>query len=139
MIQFEIVTHIDREGKSRKFGFVGFKSTSEAKRAIKHFNQTFIDTSRVTVESAQPVLFIRSESNDQVGDGELIRPWSRHSQGSSAFVKKMKAREARRGKIEEVPKEKKVRDSQVTYRRENDQIQNNFLQMKQIKTNWNSF
>lgn len=38
-----------KEGKFRKFGFVGFKSEEEAERALKHFNKSFVDTSRVTV------------------------------------------------------------------------------------------
>lgn len=38
-----------KEGKFRKFGFVGFKSEEDASRALKHFNKSFVDTSRVTV------------------------------------------------------------------------------------------
>ena len=38
-----------KDGKFRKFGFVGFKSEEDANRALKHFNKSFMDTSRVTV------------------------------------------------------------------------------------------
>lgn len=38
-----------KDGKFRKFGFVGFKSEEEANKALKHLNNTFVDTSRVTV------------------------------------------------------------------------------------------
>lgn len=38
-----------KDGKFRKFGFVGFKSEDDASRALKHFNKSFVDTSRVTV------------------------------------------------------------------------------------------
>lgn len=31
-------------------GFVGFKSTEEAAAALKYFNQTFIDATRISVE-----------------------------------------------------------------------------------------
>jgi len=60
-----------REGKSRQFGFVGFKSEAQAKAARHHFHETYIDTSRVTVEMAV-----------QAGDAQLGRPWSKHSAGS---------------------------------------------------------
>lgn len=38
-----------KDGKFRKFGFVGFKAEDDANRALKHFNRSFVDTSRVTV------------------------------------------------------------------------------------------
>lgn len=38
-----------KDGKFRKFGFVGFKSEEDATRAQQHFNKSFVDTSRVTV------------------------------------------------------------------------------------------
>lgn len=38
-----------KDGKFRKFGFIGFKSEEEAQRALNHFNKSFVDTSRITV------------------------------------------------------------------------------------------
>lgn len=38
-----------KDGKFRKFGFVGFRSEEEANRALKHLNKSFVDTSRVMV------------------------------------------------------------------------------------------
>lgn len=38
-----------KDGKFRKFGFVGFKTEDDAQKALKHFNKSFVDTSRVTV------------------------------------------------------------------------------------------
>lgn len=38
-----------KDGKFRKFGFVGFKTEEDAEKALKHFNKSFVDTSRVTV------------------------------------------------------------------------------------------
>ena len=38
-----------KDGKFRKFGFVGFKTEDDANKALKHFNRSFVDTSRVTV------------------------------------------------------------------------------------------
>ncbi|ETE59421.1 hypothetical protein L345_14850, partial [Ophiophagus hannah] len=37
-----------KDGKFRKFGFIGFQSEEDAKTAQSHFNKSFIDTSRVT-------------------------------------------------------------------------------------------
>lgn len=45
-----------KDGKFRKFGFVGFKSEDDANRALKHFNKSFVDTSRVTVWYFLPLL-----------------------------------------------------------------------------------
>lgn len=38
------------DGTSRRFGFIGFKSTEEAERAKKWFNRSFVDSSRITVD-----------------------------------------------------------------------------------------
>lgn len=38
-----------KDGKFRKFGFIGFRSEDEAKAALAHFHKSFIDTARVTV------------------------------------------------------------------------------------------
>ncbi|XP_040475827.1 probable RNA-binding protein 19 isoform X2 [Ursus maritimus] len=58
-----------KDGKFRKFGFIGFKSEEEARTALNHFNKSFIDTSRITVE------FCKS-----FGDPTKPRAWSRHAQ-----------------------------------------------------------
>lgn len=65
-----------RDGRSRLFAFVGFQTATEARKAVNHFNNTFIDTSRITVEPAKPV-----------GDESLGRPWSRYSKGSSLYMR----------------------------------------------------
>lgn len=39
-----------RDGKSRQFGFVGFRTEHEAEEAIKYFNKSFMHTSRITCE-----------------------------------------------------------------------------------------
>ncbi|KAM0071974.1 putative RNA recognition motif domain, nucleotide-binding alpha-beta plait domain superfamily [Helianthus debilis subsp. tardiflorus] len=57
-----------RDGKSRQFGFVGFRTEKEASEALKFFHGSFMDTYRLTCEIAR-----------QVGDSEMPRPWSRHS------------------------------------------------------------
>lgn len=39
-----------KEGKFRKFGFVGFKTENDAQRALKSLNDTYIDTSKINVQ-----------------------------------------------------------------------------------------
>ena len=69
---------ICRKGnKSRQFGFLGFKNESQAKFALKHFNGTYVDTSKVEISIAKAQ-----------GDESIPRPWSRHSEGSSAYLMK---------------------------------------------------
>lgn len=43
-----------KDGKFRKFGFIGFKSEEEARSALNHFNRSFIDTSRIVVSPLPP-------------------------------------------------------------------------------------
>lgn len=38
-----------QDGTSRRFAFVGFKSSDEAARAQKYFDRTFVDTTRISV------------------------------------------------------------------------------------------
>ncbi|XP_053525741.1 probable RNA-binding protein 19 isoform X3 [Artibeus jamaicensis] len=61
-----------KDGKFRKFGFIGFKSEEEAQKALNHFNRSFVDTSRITVE------FCKS-----FGDPTKPRAWSKHAQKPS--------------------------------------------------------
>uniref|UniRef100_A0A4W6GAS6 Probable RNA-binding protein 19 n=1 Tax=Lates calcarifer TaxID=8187 RepID=A0A4W6GAS6_LATCA len=61
-----------KDGKFRKFGFVGFKAEEDANRALKHFNKSFVDTSRVTVEMCKAF-----------GDPTKAKAWSKHTQSSS--------------------------------------------------------
>ncbi|KAK9809770.1 hypothetical protein WJX73_004494 [Symbiochloris irregularis] len=62
-----------KDGRSRHFGFVGFRSSEEAENAVKYFNGTFMDTSRIHVEFACTY-----------GSNQISRPWSKYSAGSSA-------------------------------------------------------
>ena len=64
---------IKREGLSRKFGYIGFPDNATAKQAMESLQDTYIDTSRISLEYAYPQ-----------NDANLPRPWSRHTIGSSA-------------------------------------------------------
>ncbi|NXS66603.1 RBM19 protein, partial [Pandion haliaetus] len=65
-----------KDGKFRKFGFIGYKSEDEARTALNHFNRSFIDTSRVTVELCK-----------SFGDPSKPKAWSKHSQKVTASEK----------------------------------------------------
>ena len=46
----DVKVALKKDGTSRRFGFVGFKTSEEAERAQKWFNKTFIGSSRIAVE-----------------------------------------------------------------------------------------
>jgi len=85
----------NRDGISRKFGFIGFKNKEEAELAIEKFNNSFIDTSKISVCLAMPY-----------GDEKIPRPWSKYSKGSSAFEKRVGKKKERIFK-EKVERKKK--------------------------------
>ncbi|EYU30293.1 hypothetical protein MIMGU_mgv1a0257881mg, partial [Erythranthe guttata] len=62
-----------KDGKSRQFGFVGFRTEHEAEEATNYFNKSFLDTCRITCE------YGRRQIAQKVGDPNIPRPWSRHS------------------------------------------------------------
>ncbi|KAM6575210.1 hypothetical protein CsatA_023537 [Cannabis sativa] len=57
-----------KDGKSRQFAFIGYRTEHEAEAAIKYFNKSYFDTCRISCEIAH-----------KVGDPNIPRPWSRHS------------------------------------------------------------
>jgi multiple RNA-binding domain-containing protein 1 len=77
-----------KQGQFRQFGYIGYKTEKEAVNALDYFNNTFIDTSKITVELARPV----GEHSD--------RPWSKYTQGSSAHSRHLAQKQS------EIEKEK---------------------------------
>jgi len=61
------------DGRSRKMAFIGYRTAAAAAKARKHFNKSYIDTSRIEVEFAVNPREAR----------EALRPWSKYSEGSS--------------------------------------------------------
>jgi len=49
------VAHTQSEGRSRQFGFIGYRTSEEAAAALKYFQNTFFDTSKITIEYAKAV------------------------------------------------------------------------------------
>ncbi|KAH0625434.1 hypothetical protein JD844_014949 [Phrynosoma platyrhinos] len=90
-----------KDGKFRKFGFIGFKSEDDAKAALTHLNKSFIDTTRVTVE------FCKS-----FGDPLKPRAWSKHSQKPPA-VKKLPEKSAKSSGPTKAKQDKKKKENQA--------------------------
>lgn len=65
-----------KDGRSRQFGFIGFRSKEEAKSARNRLNRSYVDTNKVIVEFAHAM-----------GDRSIPRPWSKYSEGSSRYEK----------------------------------------------------
>ncbi|XP_043571783.1 probable RNA-binding protein 19 isoform X1 [Chiloscyllium plagiosum] len=112
-----------KDGKFRKFGFVGFKTEEEAQAALKHFNKSYIDTSRIAVE------FCKS-----FGDPGLSRPWSKHSQRNQAgqIPKKTKEQSCK----SEGPKDKQKKSviENLEHLKEDDEFEE-FLAVHQNRSN----
>lgn len=66
-----------KAGVFRRFAFVGYSQESQAQQAVKHFHKTFVNSTKIEVEIAKPYK-----------DDSLSRPWSKYSEGSSAFNKR---------------------------------------------------
>lgn len=107
------------DGRSRQFGFVGFRTAKEARLAKTRLHKSFVDTSRVTVEEARAV-----------GAQDLPRPWSKYSKGSSRF-------ELRQDKTEENERKtflKKEKERLQRLKEEQQQAKDNQVSKNQAKT-----
>ncbi|CAJ1338442.1 unnamed protein product [Effrenium voratum] len=78
-----------KDGRSRGFAFIGFRTEADAQAAVKQLNRSFFDTSKISVEVAHAP-----------GSDALARPWSKYAAGSSAYEK----REARKANKKETGK-----------------------------------
>ncbi|VDO46076.1 unnamed protein product [Onchocerca flexuosa] len=63
-----------RDGKFRRFAFVGFETDENAQKAREHLHNTFMGASRLTIEECKPF-----------GDETKPRAWSKYAKGSSAY------------------------------------------------------
>ncbi|KNA03603.1 hypothetical protein SOVF_207540, partial [Spinacia oleracea] len=85
-----------REGKNRQFAFIGYRTEKEAKEAIKYFNKSFMDTSRIICEVAW-----------KVGAMDIPRPWSQYSK-EKQDIKPEKSNEVFSGKAKPDKKNSKM-------------------------------
>ncbi|XP_076364328.1 putative RNA-binding protein 19 [Tachypleus tridentatus] len=91
-----------KDGVFRQFAFIGFKTEKEALAAKNYFHNTFIDTSKIKVDICA-----------DLGDTNKPRPWSKYSQGSSAFQKKVKTTDKNDPEVKKSVKKEKSRSEKV--------------------------
>lgn len=86
-------------GQSRKFAFIGFKNEVEGNEAIKYFNNTFLWTCKIIVESAKVQ-----------NDPSLNKPWNSNNKNSNSKPKNgLKADESKIVDLDENSKENKIK------------------------------
>lgn len=90
----------DRQGQSRKFAFIGYRNEDDAVDAVKYFNETFIDTSKIEVSIAK-----------SFADPAVPQPYKVRKREA---LKRLREREEQLGKAEKKPKkEKKDKKSEI--------------------------
>ncbi|KAH8386928.1 hypothetical protein KR093_003549, partial [Drosophila rubida] len=103
------------DGKFRQFCFVGYSSEAEAQAAIKHFNNTCIQTSRVKVESCATL-----------GSEEKPQSWSKYAKDSKKNLDKQK--EEHPVEPAKVEKQKQTRVEQILGKHKDDPAFQEFMQ-----------
>ncbi|XP_017870342.1 PREDICTED: probable RNA-binding protein 19 [Drosophila arizonae] len=104
------------DGKFRQFCFVGYSSEAEAQAAIKHFNNTCIQTSRVRVE---PCAALGSEEKPQ--------SWSKYAKDSKKNLEKLKAAQPVTKKVNE-KKERTNKVDEILAKHKDDPAFQEFMQ-----------
>ncbi|KFB52930.1 AGAP005249-PA-like protein [Anopheles sinensis] len=100
------------EGKFRNFGFIGYENEDQATKAIKHFNNTFIRTSKISVA---PCVALSETKN--------LKVWSKHSKQQEE-----KAKQEQEGtEAPEKEKSKPLTAKDVLGRHENDPLFQEYL------------
>ena len=61
-----------KSGSSRRFGFLGFKSVEDAQAAISAIHNTYIGTSKVVAEIAEPVKTVAATAEQVVDHGDVL-------------------------------------------------------------------
>ncbi|XP_047110139.1 probable RNA-binding protein 19 [Schistocerca piceifrons] len=122
-----------KDGKFRRFGFIGYKTEEEALRALEYFNNTCINASRIKVEICAGL-----------GDPTKPKAWSKYSFDSSAYKKSHETTDA----VNEDGKEKsnlgkKARDNiikEVLDKHKDDPLFAEFMEVraKTSKIPWNN-
>ncbi|XP_050350556.1 probable RNA-binding protein 19 [Nymphalis io] len=65
-----------KDGKFRNFGFVGYRTEEQAAAAKEHFNGTFVNSMKISVEDCA-----------NLGDEKKPRAWSKYATDSTAYKK----------------------------------------------------
>lgn len=96
------------DGKFRRFAFIGFKTEEQAKLAQSYFDQTFVDTCKISVEECASLgivyNWVYSVSNlvainkltliNASGDPSKPRSWSKYANDSSHKAKNVESNKA---------------------------------------------
>ncbi|XP_053558130.1 probable RNA-binding protein 19 isoform X2 [Bombina bombina] len=115
-----------KDGKFRKFGFIGYGSEDEGKAALIHFNKSFIDTSRISVELCKAF-----------GDPKKQKVWSKHSHREDKDLGKKQETKGAPGdtktkkKTEVLEEKKKKKKTKVLKELEEDNDFKEFLSVHQ--------
>lgn len=87
----------NREGKSRRFGFIGFKSETDAEDAVKYFNDAYMGSSKIQVQVAKSfsdnTLVSSKEKKRRAQEAQQIRELKRQKQEEEAKNKKNKKKD----------------------------------------------
>ncbi|KAJ3277060.1 hypothetical protein HDV01_000112 [Terramyces sp. JEL0728] len=89
-----------KDGVSRRFAYIGYKTDQQGLDAVAYFNKSFIDTCQIEVQVAK-----------SIGDETIERPWSKYSTGSSAYQRTLKPDEPEK----EQANEKKLNPKQLKF------------------------
>lgn len=125
-----------KEGVFRRFCFIGYKTEEEAQNAVDYFNQTYIDTSKISVELCA-----------KLGDSLKPKSWSKYSIDSSAHEKitgkTIKTEEESPVKKEKKKKKKEINKElrEIIEKHKDDPLFNEFLEShsgKEAKQIWSN-
>ncbi|XP_042520467.1 multiple RNA-binding domain-containing protein 1 isoform X2 [Macadamia integrifolia] len=108
-----------QDGKSRQFAFIGFRTERESEEALKFFNNSFLDNSRLTCEVAR-----------KVGDPNMPRPWSRYSATKQEKVDEENRKNIGSKSLSHVDTKGNVQNSKRSSENDDPQLQE-FLQVMQ--------
>ncbi|XP_050311762.1 probable RNA-binding protein 19 [Anthonomus grandis grandis] len=105
-----------KEGTFRRFSFVGYQNEEDADKAVQNLNNTFINTSKISVEKCA-----------LLGDSAKPKAWSKYAPDSSAFQKKNKPKKEKIKKETE-PKVKKDEALEILEKYKDDPMFKEFMQ-----------
>lgn len=87
-----------RNGESRQFAFIGYKSTADAEKAVKYFDRSFIDTARIEVIVAKT--FADPTVPKAMRDKRKILEQRLREEEERLLLQKEQAQEYKRQKLE---------------------------------------
>ncbi|XP_050073836.1 probable RNA-binding protein 19 [Anopheles maculipalpis] len=86
------------DGKFRNFGYIGFQTEDQAEKAIKHFDNSFIRTSKISVAPCVSLY-----------ESKQLKVWSKHAKKQAAPVKSEEEEENKKV-TKEKPKPQTAKD-----------------------------